>query len=319
MTLTPMDRRILQSGLANRATADRISDTIDFGLANTTGNVFYVKSGTGADAVGSGKHKDAPFATIDYAIGQCTASNGDLILVMPGHVESLGAAATIDADVAGITIVGLGNGPDRPRVDYDAVDASFDIGANGVTIRNITFRPSIAAVVIGIDVEAGVTHTSIIDCEFLPGEAGDGTDEFVLGIDIKAGCTRTLIDGLIYAHHSAANGAENAIMLTGASDLVTIRNCDITLTGAAAIAPIGGITTLSTRLIIDNCTLTSDAEPGIEVLTGTTGIIRDTAIFTNLPTIDAATVADGMAHFNVRYVELGDEAGTLVKTESIDD
>ena len=60
-------------------------------------------------------------------------------------------------------------------------------------------------------------------------------------------------------------------------------------------------------------------EPGIELLTGTTGIIQDTYIFTDLATIDAATVADGMAHFEVYYVEVGNEAGTIVKTPSVDD
>ena len=75
----------------------------------------------------------------------------------------------------------------------------------------------------------------------------------------------------------------------------------------------------STRGLIQNGTITSDAEPGISMAAGATGVIRNVDIFTDLATIDAATVAAGMAHFNVRYCEVGDEAGTLVKTESVDD
>ena len=172
---------------------------------------------------------------------------------------------------------------------------------------------------IGIDIEAAVTDTKIIDCEFLPGEDGAGADEFVIGIDIGVGCTRTCIDGLRYIDHASSGGTEAAISITGASDDVTIKNCHLNVIGAACLAPISGITTLSTRVLIENCTLTSDAEPCIELLTGTTGIIRNCCLFTDLGTIDAACVADGCAHFNVLYAEDGDSAGTLVKTESVDD
>lgn len=302
-----------------RAQTNEILNAIEFALAFTTGKVFYVHNGTGADGTDNGKTKANPFKTLDWAIGKCTANKGDIIYLMPGHYEDLGAGETIDADVAGITIIGLGNGPDRPRIDYNGTTASFDIGADGVSISNITLRPSVATVAIGIDIEAGVENTTLKDIEFLPGEAGDGTDEFVIGIDIKAGCTRTVIDGVYYRHHASADGAASVIKLTGASDSVTIKNVDAVITGTAAVACINGDTTLSTRIHIEGCRLTSDAEPGIELLTGTTGQIVDTYIFTNLATIDAATVADGCAHFNVLYCEVGDEAGTLVKTPSADD
>lgn len=287
-------------------------------MAASTGVRIFVHSTDGTDAAGYGTGPDKPVATIDYAVSLCTANEGDIIYVMPGHVESLGDAQ-VDLDVAGISVIGLGNGPDRPRIDYDHANSSLDIGANGILVENITFRPSITAVLVGVDIEAAVTNTTIKNCEFLIGEAADGTDEFVLGIDIKAGCTRTTIDGVLYAHHASVAGSQAAIILTGASDLVTIKNCDLKVTGAGANACIEGITALSTRVLIDNCTLTTDAEPGIELLTGTTGIIRNTCIFADLGTIDAATVADTCAHFNVLYAEVGNEAGTLVKTESVDD
>lgn len=287
-------------------------------MADSTGERIFVHSGTGTDTAGFGSGPDKPVATIDFAVSLATANENTQILVLPGHVESL-VDAQIDLDVAGISVIGLGNGPDRPQIHYDHANASLDIGASGIHVENITFLPSVADVLIGVDIEAAVTNTTIKNCEFLPGEAGDGTDEFVLGIDIKAGCTRTCIDGVLYAQDAAAASPQACIILTGASDLVTIKNCDLNIQGAAANACIEGITTLSTRILIENCTLTTDAEPGIELLTQTTGIVRNVAIFADLATIDAATVADLCAHFNVLYVEVGNEAGTLVKTESVDD
>jgi hypothetical protein len=288
-------------------------------LMEHPGETVFVHSGTGTDGAGYGREPGKPFATIDYAIGQCTADKGDVILVMPGHVEDLESGETIDADVAGISIIGLGSGPSRPRIDFNHATASIDVGAHGVTIRNLVLRPSVTVVSIGIDVEAGKTDTLLEDIEFVPGEEGDGTDEFVLGVDIKAGCTRTTIRRMKYRHHASCDGANAGVSLTGASDGIVIEDSDIEITGAAAVAPIKGITTLSTRLRIRRCTLVADAEPGIELLTGTTGVIHDNDIFANLGTIDAAIVTDGCALFRNQYCEVGGEAGAEIGTPSVDD
>jgi len=84
----------------------------------TTGNIWFVDSGHpfASDNTHCGESPLEPFATIDYAIGKCTASNGDIIYVMPGHAETVNATATLTCDVAGISIVGLGNGTNRPSL-----------------------------------------------------------------------------------------------------------------------------------------------------------------------------------------------------------
>ena len=53
-----------------------------------TGNVFFVMTG-GSDTAGQGQHPDAPFATVDFAVGQCTADQGDVIYTMPGYTETI--------------------------------------------------------------------------------------------------------------------------------------------------------------------------------------------------------------------------------------
>src|SRR5512139_4050842 len=84
----------------------------------TTGNIWYVNynHANAADTTANGQDPVYPFKTIDYAIGQCTASNGDIIYVMPGHTEDIIAAGSITVDVAGVSIVGLGNGTNRPLI-----------------------------------------------------------------------------------------------------------------------------------------------------------------------------------------------------------
>lgn len=110
------------------------------------GNIWFVDSGhdNKADSVGAGGSPDRPLATIDYAIGLCTASNGDVIYVAPGHAETLTAAIT--CDVAGVKIVGLGEGALRPQLTVAAngIDG-ITVTADNVTIENLYFNEATVA------------------------------------------------------------------------------------------------------------------------------------------------------------------------------
>ena len=123
------------------------------GVPTTTGSMFFVDSTTGSNSYSGTKLR--PFSTIDYAIGRCTADKGDVIIAMPGHEETLTAAAQLVFDVAGVTLVGIGTGSLRPTVIQDtATTADVDITAANVTIRNILFSASFADVAASIDLDA---------------------------------------------------------------------------------------------------------------------------------------------------------------------
>jgi len=116
----------------------------------TTGNVFFVDD-SGSDN-NSGEDPSQPFATLDYAIGRCTASQGDTIVLMPGHAETTTAIAV---DVAGVRIVGLGIGADRPTLT--ATTASTDlinITAAGCTLENFRLVGAASGVTALVDVAA---------------------------------------------------------------------------------------------------------------------------------------------------------------------
>ena len=283
----------------------------------TTGSIFYVDSVTGNNN-NDGLSSDFPKATLANALDSCTANKGDIIYLMPLHVESMGNAQ-IAIDVAGVSVIGLGHGGNRPRFDYDHANSSIDIEANDCVLKNITIRPSVTDVLIGIDVVAAVTDTLLEDIEALPSEAGDGTDDFALVIGVKAGCTRTTVRRLKVRQHASGAGYIAGVQLTGASDDILIEDCDIYILGAGVLAPLSGITTPSTKVMLRRNRLWTEAEPCIELLTGTTGILENNWCFTNLATIDAAIVADGCAAFENYYVEVAPESGALIGTPSVDD
>jgi hypothetical protein len=283
------------------------------------GNVLYVDSVNGSSA-GPGWTPAQAYATVAQALAAATANNGDEIHLMPGHNEGIGNAQ-LTWNKAGVKIVGFGEGPARPRFDFDHANASIDITASGMTVQGIDLLPSVTVVAIGVDVNAAATDTTFRDVKVLQGEDGAGVDEFVLSFDLKAGCNNTKFENCRFDQHALATGQVAHVSLTGASDNVVVRDCWMRVAGAAAAACINGLTTLSTNVLIEDCVLIADNEPGIELLTGTTGVIRDVDIFTDLATIDAAIVADACAMFECRYVEVGGEASaaTYIGVPSVDD
>ena len=98
------------------------------GIPPTTGDVYFVHSSTG-NANNTGLTPSDALATIDGAINKCTASQGDIIIVMPGHAENIAAATSLVVDVAGISIIGLGRGRNRPVLSFTNTAGRIPVSA----------------------------------------------------------------------------------------------------------------------------------------------------------------------------------------------
>jgi len=267
------------------------------------GKVFWVSNATVQlpnQKAGSNSNDgsfNAPFSTLDYAIGKCTANRGDIIFVKPGHAESLTTADGVDVDVAGVTIIGLGYGTKRPKFTYDNAAGEFVIGAANVRIQNLWFVPSVTAITKAIDVEASSHYFQIVGCRFGDAEAA-GTDEFNATIIVTTSTDGYIADNYI---NMGEAGAVAAITLTGACDRIDIRNNVII--GDYSTANINGITALTNDvLLIDNILVNGvtsglNTEPTIELLTGTSGVIARNYSAANLATLAAHQVNDTAVNF----------------------
>jgi hypothetical protein len=245
------------------------------------GDILYVDSGHAAAAdqpkstrgiAGRGRSPDFPFATIDYAIGQCTANNGDVIVVATGHAETVSAAAGIDFDVAGVTVVGLGLGAARPTITMSAVASTVHLDAASCHIENLLFNVQHDCTVV-IDVDK--TDCTIKDCEFRARTAATAR-EWVTGIDVNGGsanaCDRTKILGCIFVSPTA--GADNCIGLDEVAANVEIANCVFwgDFADAAIHNPTGKV--LTQLYIHDNCIEnTQTGDHSIELVSACTGVL----------------------------------------------
>jgi hypothetical protein len=210
--------------------------------ARTNGNVFYVHGTNGTDSAGYGSSPTSPFKTTDYAVGQCTANNGDVIICLPGHTETLGADSAVDVDIAGITIIGMGYGADRPTFNASAVAGDFKLAAASTVIMNLLFTG-------GIDETTGIIEVSAADCKIIDCEYRDVTGQATDILITTAAADRLLIDNFKVIGAAAA-GSNSAIALVGADD------CEIKDTyiyGNFAVSAIDLRTTKSERVNIHDC------------------------------------------------------------------
>ena len=262
----------------------------------TTGDVYFVSS-TAANRSDSGSQGTAPtlpFATLDYAVGRTTENQGDIIYVMPGHAETISAAAGLDLDVAGISVIGLGWGNTRPTFTFaTATGADMDIDAANITLRNLRFIGNIAALAAPCDVNAAgftmewcdwyvATATTDIDMTIITDAAAD---------DMTIRFCRFWYD---YSRAATAVTAASTevIRLVGADRAAIYGNY---FSGNFATAIINGITTLSGDIYIGHNRLYNDQTANvagwIDLVAGCTGVIEYNQGFHGY-TLDILTVID---------------------------
>jgi hypothetical protein len=277
------------------------------------GNVFWVHSGTGSD--GNKGTFDRPFGTIDYAIGRCTASRGDIIMVKAGHTETISAAAGIALDVIGVAIIGTGTGALRPTINFTATTSTFAISAASCSVYNVLFTGGVDAVVSPIVISAA--DVSLINVEYR-----DVTGQCTDGILTTAAASRLLIDGFRYEGDAAA-GTNAAIAIVG-GDGIVIRNARID--GNFAVGGIDIRTTATTDLEVSEVKFRTRNAADIflvDTITASTGMIGPNLYLRlndNAANItEAITGATFVLFDNIYVVNLAGEKAMLINTTASTD
>jgi hypothetical protein len=310
MTLSNRTKRYLSTGLADSRAADEIVEALNLANVATTGITYFVDSVTGSDAAGAnnGRSGTVPYATLDHAINQCRANKGDVILLMPGHAETIIADSGVDIDVAGITIIGLGQGAARPTFTFEtAVTADFKLAAASTTVINVLFLGNIDALTGVIEVSAA--DCALIDCEYRD-VTGQATDVIVT----TANADRLLIDG--HKHYGAAgDGGDTAVVVVGCDD-VTIRNSKFY--GNFDLGAIECRTTAAVRLRVHDCEIWTEGAEDLAILdtiTGSTGLIGPNVLMALQD--NAANITEAITGATFMVFDVGVHVVNLANEKSI--
>ena len=277
-------------------------------LAQThPGKVFWVYNGTAllpnqkAGSDGNDGSFNAPFSTLDYAIGKCTANRGDIIFLKPGHSETL-TSTSVAVDVAGIAIVGLGQGSNRPTFNATATASKFAISAANVLVHNLLFTGGIDAVVSMITVSAADVVLNNI-------EMRDVTGQIAAGILTTAAANRLKITGFKFDGADAAGGAA-AIAIVG-GDMIEIK--DFKIIGNFSVAGIDIRTTAATQISISDGEIWNQEGSVdtciVDTVTGSTGTVGPN-LFLKL-TENAANITEAITGATFHYNGGGGVAGLV--------
>ena len=239
------------------------------------GDIWFVDSNAtyASDAAGYGQNPDAPFATLDYAIGKCTASKGDVIYLMPGHAENLTVADSVDADVAGIKIIGLGWGALKPTFSTTAAAGSFKVDAANILVRNIRLVANFATgTTTAMTLTAAATDLLVEDCDFRDTSAAN---EFLLHVTIPTAVGPCTFRRCTFV--TAAGSMTNSFLFAGTSTGFTIEDCYFYVDSSDSV--IDHAAGASTNLRINRCTVinidTGAAGYCIENKSDGTGVVSD--------------------------------------------
>lgn len=294
----------------------------DAGLQNTIatwlgtsglGNTFFVDSVNGSDTSCDGKTWENPLATLDAAIGKCTASNGDTIYVAPWHAETEATAATAIAtlDIAGVSVIGLGRGLEMPTFTFTAADATFSITAASCKVSGLKFVSNVADTAVGVTVAATADGLEFTNNVFRDSAANK---EFLVGLSVAAGTTDIKIIGNNFKTTAAA-GSTNAILLLGGHTNSQIK--DNVVFGKYSTGCILGSAAISLGLLVDNNKLiNAEAAAALTLKTDCTGILSNNYL-AGTTSIAAALVGDdAMFCFN-NYVT-GAVAASAIINPAVD-
>lgn len=259
------------------------------------------------------------FSSIDSAIGACVANRGDEIVVLPGHTETLSSATALACDVAGVSIIGLGDGESRPTLTLDtATTATIAVSANDVSFENIVFSANFADIVSvftlttakNFKVKNCLVKATAANMNFLYLVDTNTTDNAANGLTL---------DGVRWIEPDLAT--ISAVKGDADIDSAVVRNCYMNLGVNASDLPIlFGMATgkdLTNLLIEENSLIRlNDANPLLVVTDTTTannGIIRHNEIrHADTAGELLVTAATKIGFFDNRATAVDDTSGYLL-------
>jgi hypothetical protein len=268
------------------------------------GDIYWVDSDSG----GNKGSFAFPFQTLQAGVDACTASNGDIVLIKPGHAETL--TAQIDADTAGVKIIGLGDGNLRPTLTGNGTIDVIDVSAANVTIENIIFAvPSTDAQTADINIDAaGCTVRNTL-------HHGSTTAKNKVDIiTLTANADDALLDGVrIYNDTVEVVGG---IVFEGACSRVEVANCMVQDSVGFTGGSISDEATALQLYIHDSVFSNAKADTVVmEFGNNSTGVCsfchingRHTTLASNV------TTGTGMAFFENRVVEEAALNGAIIPT-----
>lgn len=234
--------------------------------------------------------------TIQAAVNAASVGRGDVVLVAPGYDHTLGRADSWNT--AGVQIIGMGSGLNRPTIRYTTATDEVGLGANNVRVSNIRFLAAVDSTARALDMDSGFAGQKVDHCLFDFNATGND-----FRVMIRAAASESVIEHNQFIAQDTAGAGRAISFLGGYADNMIVRNnyffgqfdtVGDTTNGAAVIAMDtthdSGDSGL-TGLVIDNNVIVSTDTAVGQVIRFGAGVVTERGIISNnaIVTYDCAT------------------------------
>lgn len=302
-------------GTANRAYGTQMNGPLPFhGLAAgyrdeygtrvPAGGVLqaYVHSGGKVD----GMPEDIArllYTDINSALALCRSGVSDTIVVLPGHTENVDAADDWSNLVAGVNIIGMGVGNNRPTFTWTAAASTVLLDVANVRISNMVFEcagdpTSSTALSVTAPITVSAAGCVIDGCRIRC--SVDADQQADITITTTAAADDFTIDNCKIHGEGDGTAVDTLIRLVGA-DRFTMTNCSVHgFTSSTTVGVLQMLTTASTDVFIHNCSFTNLKAASVHAATGmaaSTGVVSDC----NFGILDNATLPGWETEGNLQF------------------
>lgn len=190
--------------------------------------------------------------TLNEGLKRCRSGRGDVVLVLPGHTESISAADQMADLVAGTRIIGCGYGSMRPTFTWTAATATFLFNVANVSLENCRLflagpHAAGSALTVAAPITVSAADCRITECEIW---AGFDADQIVtIGITTTAAADRFKFTANTVRGAAAAVGT-TFLRIVGGDSIEIAYNDIVYGTSSAAIGVVQALTTAPTNIRI---------------------------------------------------------------------
>lgn len=225
-----------------------------------------------------------PYTLLETAINAASSAKGDIIVIKAGHTETIGTATTLAFDKAGITIIGLGSGANRPTFTFDTANtANINVTADNISIENCRFIGNFLSIVSCFTLVAAA-GLDIQGCEF------DDTTATLGFLSIVTTTVSVNADNLVFSNNRvrsiATSSSGPTLNIVGTMRGLTVQGNHIVHTvannGAAALID-------HASLVMTSLLVTHNIIHSVNTDTSSGGVLIKTG----------ATTGDGIVAYNL--------------------
>ncbi len=215
-------------------------------------------------------------ASVNQALQYCVAGRGDVVVALPGHIETISAADGWSNLVAATRIIGVGHGNARPTITWSAAASSLLLNVANASIENMVLQlagdpAATTALTVAAPITASAAGCAIRGCRV---NAGVDADQLVtIGVTTTAAADDFSFEGNRLYSATAAE-ATTFMQFVGADRLRFNGNHIVGATSAVAVGCVRFLTTASLdiemlgNIIRNNKAASEQAVTGMAGLTG---------------------------------------------------